>query len=79
MKFQFSQGTLIANPHELMVRLDGPARITFQAAADAIQLVGIANVVTGFGGGVSWSVKLDNDEQMAILAQELGLEIKGPR
>ncbi|WP_028117949.1 DUF3389 domain-containing protein [Ferrimonas senticii] len=79
MKLSFSQGTLIANPNELMVRLDGPARITFQAGADNIQLIGIANVITGFGGGVSWSLQLDNDEQLIALAQELGLAIKAAR
>ncbi|WP_298442620.1 DUF3389 domain-containing protein [uncultured Ferrimonas sp.] len=79
MKLSFSQGTLIANPHELMVRLEGPARISFQAAADNIQLVGIANVVTGFGGGVSWSLQLDDESQLTALAQELGLEIKAAR
>ncbi|GAA5194117.1 DUF3389 domain-containing protein [Ferrimonas gelatinilytica] len=77
MKLTFSQGTLIANPNELMVRLEGPARITFQAAADCIQLVGIANVVTGFGGGVSWSIRLDNEEQLTELAEQLGVDIKG--
>ncbi|QIZ75530.1 DUF3389 domain-containing protein [Ferrimonas lipolytica] len=79
MKLTFSQGVLIANPNELMVRLEGPARITFQAAADNIQLVGIANVITGFGGGVSWSLQLDDEGQLQLLAQELGLEIKGAR
>ncbi|SHH78893.1 DUF3389 domain-containing protein [Ferrimonas marina] len=77
MKIRFAQGVLIANAHELMVRLDGPGRITFQAAADCIQLVGIANVVTGFGGGVSWSLQLDSEDQLAQLAEVLGVEIKG--
>lgn len=79
VKLAFSQGTLIANPNELMVRLDGPARITFQAAADNIQLVGIANVVTGFGGGVSWSIQLDSSDQLHALAEELCVEIKAAR
>lgn len=77
MILEFSQGKLIANPHELMVRLNGSGRPTMQAQADAVELVGIANVVTAFGGGVSWSVQLDNAEQLQQLAEELGLEIKG--
>lgn len=79
MILEFSQGKLIANPHELMVRLNGPGRITLQAVADAVELVGIANVVTAFGGGISWSVQLDNGEQLEALAEELGVEIKGAR
>ncbi|MBY5922970.1 DUF3389 domain-containing protein [Ferrimonas balearica] len=79
MILEFSQGKLIANPNELMVRLNGPGRITLQAAADAVELVGIANVVTAFGGGISWSVQLDSHDQLEALAEELGLEIKGAR
>ncbi|MBY5981403.1 DUF3389 domain-containing protein [Ferrimonas balearica] len=79
MILEFSQGKLIANAHELMVRLNGPGRITFQAAADAIELVGIANVVTAFGGGISWSVQLDSADQLQALAEELGVKIKGLR
>ncbi len=79
MKLLFRQGTIIANAHEVLVRLDGPSRISFQAVADNIELVGIANVVTGFGGGVSWSLQLDNSEQLQTLADALGLEIKATR
>ncbi|MGF1760473.1 DUF3389 domain-containing protein [Photobacterium sagamiensis] len=76
MVITFSEGRIIANQHELVVRLDGVSRATLQAQVDEITLIGGANVVTATGSGINWSVRLDNEEQLAELSQEIGIAIK---
>ncbi|MBV1839747.1 MULTISPECIES: DUF3389 domain-containing protein [Photobacterium] len=76
MNIVFSQGRVIANQHELVIRLDGDARITLQAMAEDVSLRGKGvNVVTAMGTGVNWSVRLDNEEQLILLADALGIAI----
>ena len=76
MVITFSEGRIIANQHELVVRLDGVSRATLQAQVDEVTLIGGANVVTATGSGINWSVRLDNEEQLAELSQEIGIAIK---
>lgn len=76
MNIVFSQGRVIANQYELVIRLDGDARITLQAMAEDVSLRGKGvNVVTAMGTGVNWSVRLDNEEQLILLADALGIAI----
>lgn len=76
MNIVFSQGRVIANQHELVIRLDGDARITLQAMAEDVSLRGKGvNVVTAMGTGVNWSVRLDSEEQLILLADALGIAI----
>ncbi|KLV08076.1 DUF3389 domain-containing protein [Photobacterium ganghwense] len=76
MNIVFSQGRVIANQYELVIRLDGDARITLQAMAEDVSLRGKGvNVVTAMGTGVNWSVRLDSEEQLILLADALGIAI----
>ncbi|MDD9156833.1 DUF3389 domain-containing protein [Aliivibrio sp. S4TY2] len=76
MKVTFSEGDIIVNPHEMVVRLNNTSRVTMQAEADALTLIGGVNVISAVGSGMKWSIKLDNAEQLEILAQELGITIE---
>lgn len=76
MVITFSEGRIIANQHELVVRLDGVSRATLQAHVDEVTLIGGANVVTATGSGINWSIRLDNEAQLAELSQEIGIAIK---
>ncbi len=76
MNLSFSEGRIIANQHELVVRLDGTSRVTLQARVDDVTLIGGANVVTATGSGVNWSVKLDSEEQLNQLADAIGIAIQ---
>lgn len=76
MLITFSQGKIIANNREIMVKLQGEAKVTLQAQVDELELIGLANVITAVGSGLSWSVKLDDDQQLQILSDETGIAIK---
>ncbi|KAB0300686.1 DUF3389 domain-containing protein [Vibrio fortis] len=76
MVITFSGGKIIATPHELVVRLDGEHRVTLQAQVDAIQLIGKgANVVSANGSECKWSIKLDDEQQLRDIANEIGCDI----
>jgi len=76
MKVTFSEGDIIVNPHEMVVRLNNTSRVTMQAETDALTLIGGVNVISAVGSGMKWSIKLDNSEQLEMLAQELGIAIE---
>ena len=76
MKVTFSEGDIIVNPHEMVVRLNNTSRVTMQAETDALTLIGGVNVISAVGSGMKWSIKLDNAEQLEMLAQELGIAIE---
>lgn len=76
MNLTFSEGRIIANQHELVVRLDGSARVTLQALVDDVTLISGANVITASGSGVNWSVRLDNAEQLTQLSEAIGIAIQ---
>ncbi|WIH25397.1 DUF3389 domain-containing protein [Photobacterium damselae] len=75
MIIEFSQGKIIANQREVVIRLNGEARVSLQSQVDEITLIAGANVVTATGSGLSWSVKLDTEEQLQSLASEIGVAI----
>ncbi|UKA27072.1 DUF3389 domain-containing protein [Photobacterium damselae subsp. damselae] len=75
MIIEFSQGKIIANQREVVIRLNGEARVSLQSQVDEITLIGGANVVTATGSGLSWSIKLDTEEQLQSLASEIGIAI----
>ena len=76
MLITFNQGKIIANNRDLMVKLEGDAKVTLQAQVDEITLIGGANVITALGSRLSWSVRLDNREQLENLAAEIGMAIQ---
>ena len=77
MNITFSEGRIIANQHELVVRLNGESRVTLQAMVDDITLMGRgANVITAMGSGVNWSVRLDSVEQLQEVADAIGIAIQ---
>ncbi|WP_318453582.1 DUF3389 domain-containing protein [Photobacterium leiognathi] len=75
MIIEFEQGKIIATQHEVVVRINGNARINLQAQIDELTLIADANVVTAVGSGINWSVKLDSNEQLQLLADEIGIAI----
>ena len=76
MLIPFSQGRIIANNREVMIKIEGDARITLQAQVDELDLIGGANVITAVGSGINWSIRLDDSEQLQMLATETGIAIK---
>ncbi|MFH4817028.1 DUF3389 domain-containing protein [Vibrio alginolyticus] len=77
MVIEFSLGKIIATQREIVIKLSGSAMVTLQAQTDAIQLLGRgANVVLSHGAECKWSIKLDNEEQLAELSREIGTDIQ---
>ena len=76
MLIKFNQGRIIANNRDLMIKLEGDAKVILQAQVDEISLLGGANVITALGSGLSWSVRLDNREQLETLATAVGIAIQ---
>ncbi len=77
MVIEFSLGKIIATQREVVIKLTGDSMVTLQAQTDAIQLLGRgANVVLSHGAECKWSVKLDNEDQLKQLSQEIGLDIQ---
>ncbi|HHF2888646.1 MULTISPECIES: DUF3389 domain-containing protein [Vibrio diabolicus subgroup] len=77
MVIEFSLGKIIATQREIVIKLSGSAMVTLQAQTDSIQLLGRgANVVLSHGAECKWSIKLDNEEQLAKLAREIGIDIQ---
>ncbi|OLQ81411.1 PTS sugar transporter subunit IIA [Photobacterium proteolyticum] len=76
MNLSFSEGRIIANQHELVVRINGVSRASLQARVDDITLIGGANVVTATGSGVNWSIRLDSEEQLNQIAEAIGIAIQ---
>jgi len=76
MLIPFSQGRIIANNREVMIKVKGDAHITLQAQVDELDLIGGANVITAVGSGINWSIRLDDSEQLQTLAAETGIAIK---
>lgn len=73
MLIEFKSGKIIVTPHELVVKLDGEHRVTMQAQVDAITLIGQgANVISANGSETKWSIKLDNQEQIQQIADQIG-------
>ncbi|AVF61829.1 DUF3389 domain-containing protein [Vibrio diabolicus] len=77
MVIEFSLGKIIATQREIVIKLSGSAMVTLQAQTDSIQLLGRgANVVLSHCAECKWSIKLDNEEQLADLAREIGIDIQ---
>ncbi len=77
MVIEFSLGKIIATQREVVIKLTGTSMITLQAQTDAIQLLGRgANVVLSHGAECKWSMKLDDEDQLKQLAQEIGVDIQ---
>ncbi|ABM03232.1 conserved hypothetical protein [Psychromonas ingrahamii 37] len=76
MLIKFNQGRIIANNRDIMIKLEGDAKVTLQAQVDEISLLGGANVITALGSGLSWSLRLDNREQLDNLAAAVGIPIQ---
>ncbi|MEL7292662.1 MAG: DUF3389 domain-containing protein [Pseudomonadota bacterium] len=77
MIITFSGGKVIATAHELVVKLSGPHRVSLQSQIDAVSLIGQgANVIVAHGSETTWSVKLDNQEQLVEIAQQIGIDVQ---
>lgn len=77
MIIEFSQGKIIANQYEIVVRLSQMASVTMQCQIEALQLIGRgANVITAHDMQCQWSIKLDSEQQLQQLADFLCLPIQ---
>jgi hypothetical protein len=76
MLIQFSQGQIISNHRDILIKLEGESKVTLQAQVDEITLIGAANVITALGSGLSWSLRLDSREQLENLAAAIGIAIQ---
>ncbi len=77
MVIDFKSGKVIVTPHELVVKLMGEHMVTLQAQTDALQLIGRgANVIAANGSETKWSIKLDDEQQLRAIANEIGIEIQ---
>ncbi|MBD1571305.1 MULTISPECIES: DUF3389 domain-containing protein [Aliivibrio] len=76
MKISFSEGDIIANQREIVIRLSNKSKTTLQAEVDAITLIGGVNVINAVGSGAKWSVKLDDEAQLQQLAEEVGIAVE---
>lgn len=73
---EMSSGKIIATAHEIIVRFNDIPHASMQAQRDSVTLIGQgANVVVANEGGCKWSVKLDNQQQLESLSQQLGCAI----
>ncbi|OEF27614.1 DUF3389 family protein [Vibrio rumoiensis] len=76
MIIEFSHGKIIANQHEVVIRLVAVPHSSLQAQVDCLTLIGRgANVITAHDMGCQWSIKLDDDEQLNQLAEFLCLPV----
>ncbi|NOI29749.1 DUF3389 domain-containing protein [Vibrio coralliilyticus] len=77
MVVEFKSGKIIVTSHEIVVKVATEHMITLQAQVDAIQLIGRgANVIAANGSETKWSIKLDNEQQLFKIANEIGIDIQ---
>ncbi|MBL4831637.1 MAG: DUF3389 domain-containing protein [Aliivibrio sp.] len=76
MVLTFSTGKIIANHHEVVIKMVGDSKITLQAQTDDITLFGSANVIVASGSGINWSVHLDNQQQIIELSEVIGVALR---
>ena len=77
MIIPFNGGKVIASAHEVVIKLDGAHMVSLQAQIDALSLIGRgANVIAAHGSETTWSIKLDNEQQLSELATQIGLKIQ---
>ncbi|ARC94689.1 PTS sugar transporter subunit IIA [Vibrio coralliilyticus] len=75
MVVEFKSGKIIVTSHEIVVKVATEHIITLQAQVDAIQLIGRgANVIAANGSETKWSIKLDNEQQLFKIANEIGID-----
>lgn len=77
MLINIPDAKIIVSPHSVVVRLEGESKISMEAQAEVIDLIGRgANVISANSGHSRWSIKLENREQLELIARELGLPIE---
>ena len=77
MVIDFSGGKVIITTHELVIKVSSEHMITLQAQGDALQLIGRgANVIAAHGAENKWSIKLDDEAQLSLIADQMGLKIQ---
>ncbi len=69
MKISYSGGELITNGHELIVKLNSTTPITLRALTEDLKFLRQPPMIIAHGGDVSWSVTLDNAEQLIEVCQ----------
>jgi hypothetical protein len=72
MTLDFELGKIVVTAHEVMIRLFGEQRVTFQAQTEAIQLMGVVLVV--HDAQSRFSIKLSK-ETIAQISEVTGIPI----
>ncbi|KXF83121.1 DUF3389 family protein [Enterovibrio coralii] len=72
MVLQISGGRVIANMHEVMVKLQ-ENRATLQAQVDDISILSAAKMLVVSGGSVNWSISLETEENVHALSEATGI------
>ncbi|CAH0536870.1 DUF3389 family protein [Vibrio marisflavi] len=76
MVLEYKNGKIIMTPHEIVVKTSGENMVVMQASAENVVLIGNgANVLSANTGDMKWSIKLDSEEHLTQIAQQLGCEI----
>ncbi|KJY83894.1 PTS sugar transporter subunit IIA [Vibrio galatheae] len=77
MVIPFTGGKVIVTSHEIVIKLSGEYMVTLQAQIDAIGLIGRgANVIAANGSETKWSIKLDNEQQIQQIAEQIGIQVQ---
>ncbi|GIU36764.1 DUF3389 domain-containing protein [Shewanella schlegeliana] len=71
MIIQFSAGKLIVSPFEVQVRLNNGCQL--YAMVDDIKFHQDALILVADAGAVRWNLKLDSNEQLQEIKDELGI------
>ncbi|ASJ96638.1 DUF3389 family protein [Shewanella marisflavi] len=74
MVIEFSGGRLIVSPQEVLVKLNASGASLY-AMADDVRLLSAGHIMVADAGAVQWHLTLDGPEQLAEVADCLGVAI----
>ncbi|MCG9736837.1 DUF3389 domain-containing protein [Shewanella insulae] len=73
MVIEFSGGRVIVSPQEVLVKLT--SGVSLYAMVDDLRMLSAGNIMVADGGAVRWHLALDDANQLADIAECLGIDI----
>ena len=73
MVIEFSGGRVIVSPQEVLVKL--ATGVSLYAMVDDLRLLSAGNIMVADAGAVRWHLTLDDENQLADIAECLGIDI----
>ncbi|KIO35709.1 DUF3389 family protein [Shewanella sp. cp20] len=73
MVVEFSGGRVIVSPQEVLVKL--ATGVSLYAMVDDLRLLSAGNIMVADAGAVRWHLTLDDETQLADIAECLGIDI----